>query len=122
MRKSIADIEAIRDRMRSEVFVRDNTDEHLETRVIVGMSTCGIQAGAREVFNAFLDEVAKTGMKKVKVMRAGCFGNCGAEPVVEVIPPDGNKVTYVHMTAEKAKTVFEKHVAGGVAVKEFTQE
>lgn len=117
--KSIADIKKIRDEMQSRVFVRDNADENNEIRVVVGMATCGISAGARPVFNALVDEVAKRNLKNVKVTRSGCIGMCKLEPIVEVFVPGQEKVTYVHMDAEKAKNVVANHIVNGNAVKEY---
>ena len=85
--KTIADLKAIRERMQSTVFVRDNADENAETRIVVGMATCGISAGARPVFNTLLEEVATRGLKNVKVTRSGCIGMCKLEPIVEVFVP-----------------------------------
>ncbi len=111
--KSIADIKAIRDKMQSEIILRDNSDTEKETRIVVGMATCGISAGARPVYNAFIDEVALRGLKNVKVTRSGCLGMCKLEPIVEVFVPGQEKVTYVHMTAEKAKQVVANHIVNG---------
>ena len=72
--KSIADIKAIRDKMQSQIFVRDNTDENSEIRIVVGMATCGISAGARPVLNALVDEVAKRKLNTVNDTRYGCIG------------------------------------------------
>ena len=117
--KSIADIKKIRDEMQSRVFVRDNADENNEIRVVVGMATCGISAGARPVFNALVDEVAVRNLKNVKVTRSGCIGMCKLEPIVEVFVPGQEKVTYVHMDAEKAKNVVVNHIVNGTPVKEY---
>ena len=117
--KSIADIKAIRDRMQAQIFVRDNADENNETRIVVGMATCGISAGARPVFNALIDEVAKRNLKNVKVTRSGCIGMCKLEPIVEVFVPGQEKVTYVHMDADKARQIVASHIVNGNAVKEY---
>ena len=84
--KTIADIKAIRDQMKSQIVVRDK-DTVEETRIIVGMATCGISAGARPVFNTLMDEVATRQLKNVKVVRTGCLGMCTLEPIVEVLAP-----------------------------------
>ena len=118
--KTIADLKAIRERMQSTVFVRDNTDENAETRVVVGMATCGISAGARPVFNALLDEVAARGLKNVKVTRSGCIGMCKLEPIVEVFVPGKEKVTYVQLDEAKAKRIVSDHIVNGAVVTEYT--
>lgn len=111
--KSIADIKAIRDRMQSQIMNRDNTDESLETRIVVGMATCGIAAGARPVFNELVEQVQMRGLKDVKVTRSGCLGMCKLEPIIEVFVPGEKKVTYVKVDADKAKDIVAKHIVGG---------
>jgi NADP-reducing hydrogenase subunit HndB len=84
------------------------------------MATCGISAGARPVLNAFVDGVANEGLtNKVSVTQTGCIGICQYEPVVEVYSGE-DKVTYVKMTADRAKEVIEKHLKGGKVVTEYT--
>jgi NADP-reducing hydrogenase subunit HndB len=115
--KTIADIMAIRDKMQSEIIVRDNADRDI--RVVVGMATCGISAGARPVFNTLVDEVASRQLKNVKVTRAGCLGMCKLEPIVEVYFPGQEKVTYVQVNAEKAKMIVANHLVNGNVVSEY---
>ena len=118
--KSIADIKAIREKMQAQIMNRDNFSAEAETRVVVGMATCGIAAGARPVFNELVDQVQKRGLDNVKVTRAGCLGMCKLEPIVEVFVPGQEKVTYVKMTPDKAKRVVEEHLKGGKVITEFT--
>ena len=88
--------------------------------IAVGMATCGISAGARPVLNAFVEEVSKEGLTdKVMVTQTGCIGICQYEPVVEVFEDGKDKVTYVKMTAEKAKKVAEQHLKNGKIVSEY---
>lgn len=105
--KSIADIKAIRDKMQSQIVLRDNQDAEQEIRIVVGMATCGISAGARPVFNALVDEVAARNLHNVKVTRSGCLGMCKLEPIVEVHIPGEDPVTYVLVNPEKAKTSWQ---------------
>lgn len=116
--KSIADIKAIREQMQSQIVVRDKetTDE---IRIVVGMATCGISAGARPVFNALVDEVSKRGLHNVKVSRTGCLGMCRLEPIVEVYVPGKEKVTYCHMDEEKAKNIIASHIVNGNVCTEY---
>lgn len=115
--KSLAELTAIRDRMKDKVILREGSGE---IRVVVGMATCGIAAGARPVLNAFVEEVSKAGlMDKVTVSQTGCIGICQYEPVVEVFEAGKDKVTYVKMTAEKAQRVVEEHLKGGKVVAEY---
>lgn len=116
--KSLAELAAIRDKMKDKVVLREGTGD---VRVVVGMATCGIAAGARPVLNAFVEDVDKAGLTgKVTVTQTGCIGICQFEPVVEVFEAGKDKVTYVKMTAEKAAEVVEKHLKGGKVVTEYT--
>ncbi len=116
--KSLAELAAIRDKMKDKVVLREGTGE---IRVVVGMATCGIAAGARPVLNAFVEGVNKEGLSdKVTVSQTGCIGVCQFEPVVEIYESDKEKVTYVKMTAEKAAEVIEKHLKGGKVITEYT--
>ncbi len=116
--KSLAELQAIKDKMRSKVVIREGASD---IRVVVGMATCGIAAGARPVLNAFVEEVNAAGLaEKVIVSQTGCVGFCQYEPIVEVYEGDKEKVTYVKMTAEKAKEIVEKHLKGGKVVAEYT--
>ena len=116
--KSLAELQAIRDKARASVNIRENAEA--ETRVLVGMATCGIAAGARPVLNAFVEEVAKRGLQDTMVTQTGCIGICQYEPVVEVITPGKEKVTYVKMTAEKDVRVVNDHLVNGNVVTEYT--
>ena len=116
--KSLAELQAIKDKMKDKVILREGTNE---IRVVVGMATCGIAAGARPVLNTLVEEVNKEGlMDKVTVSQTGCIGICQFEPVVEVFESGKEKVTYVKMTAEKAKRVVEEHLKGGNIVSDYT--
>ena len=116
--KSLAELAAIRDKMKDKVILREGTGE---IRVVVGMATCGIAAGARPVLNAFVEGVSKEGLSdKVTVSQTGCIGVCQYEPVVEIFEADKEKVTYIKMTPEKAAEVIEKHLKGGKAIAEYT--
>ena len=116
--KTLAELQAIRDKAREKMAVRDNQQD--ATRVIVGMATCGIAAGARPVLNAFVEEVAKRNLQDVMVTQTGCIGICQYEPVVEVVTPGHEKVTYVKMTPEKALRVVNDHLVNGNVVTEYT--
>ena len=116
--KSLAELAAIREKMKDKVVLREGCGE---IRVVVGMATCGIAAGARPVLNAFVEEVSKAGLSdKVMVSQTGCIGVCQFEPVVEIFEAGKEKVTYVKMTAEKAAEVVEKHLKGGKVISEYT--
>ena len=115
--KTLQELAEIRERMRSKVAIREGGSD---VRVVVGMATCGIAAGARPVLNAFVEGVNEKGLTgKVTVTQTGCIGICQYEPVVEIYEGD-KKVTYVKMTAEKAARVVEEHLSGGKVVEEYT--
>ena len=116
--KSLAELQAIRDKMKNAINVREGDGDKI--RVVVGMATCGIAAGARPVLNCFTDEVAKRNLANVSVSQTGCIGICQYEPVVEVFTPDGNKTTYVKMTAEIAVRGVTDHLVNGNVVSEYT--
>ena len=116
--KSLAELQAIKNKMKDKVVLREGSGD---VRVVVGMATCGIAAGARPVLNAFVEAVNSEGLSgKVTVSQTGCVGLCQYEPIVEIHEAGKEKVTYVKMTAEKAKTVVEKHLKNGEVVVEFT--
>ena len=116
--KSLAELAAIRDKMKDKVVLREGTND---TRIVVGMATCGIAAGARPVLAAFVEGVNDAGLNSsVTVSQTGCIGICQYEPVVEVFEKDKEKVTYVKMTPEKAAEVVEKHIKGGAVVTAYT--
>ena len=117
--KSIEELMAIRDKTRKNMTVREDTGDS-KIRVVVGMASCGIAAGARPVLNAFVDEIAKRDVKGVSVQQTGCIGMCQYEPIVEVTEPGKEKVTYVKMTPEKAVRVVNDHIVNGNPVAEFT--
>ena len=118
--KSLAELKAIRDKMQNTVGLRKEDADEQATRVVVGMATCGIAAGARPVLAAFTDEVAKRNLHNVMVTQTGCIGICQYEPVVEIMEPGKEKVTYVKMTPEKAVRVVNDHLVNGNVVTEYT--
>ena len=116
--KSLQELAAIRDRMRQTVNTREPGEDPI--RIQVGMATCGIAMGARPVLNAFTEEIARRDLTGVMVTQTGCLGICKYEPVVEVFVPGQEKVTYIHMTPDKAARVVAEHIVGGRPVAEYT--
>ncbi len=117
--KSLAELEAIRKQTLNRINMRKE-EEGETTRVVIGMATCGIAAGARPVMLAFMDEISKRGLQHVTVSQTGCIGMCRLEPMVDVIAPGQEKVTYVHMTPEKVARVVAEHIVNGRPVEEYT--
>lgn len=116
--KSLAELQAIKEKAQSRIQMRGEMGD--DTRIVVGMATCGIAAGARPVLTSFVDEIGKRKLENVVVTQTGCIGICQYEPVVEVFVPGQEKVTYVKMTAEKAVRVVNDHIVNGNVVTEFT--
>ena len=116
--KTLEELKAIRDKMKNQVGIR--SEEENTTRVVVGMATCGIASGARPVLNTLSDAVMSKNLKDISVVQTGCIGLCQYEPIVEVIQPGKEKVTYIKMTPEKALEVVDKHLIGGHVVTEYT--
>ena len=117
--KTLAELAEIRDKMQKNVILREG---HGTIRVIVGMATCGIAAGARNVLNAFVEGIDKADLTgKVTVSQNGHIESDGKEPVVEIFENGKDTVTYVNMTPEKVARVIEDHLKGGKIVGEFTK-
>ena len=116
--KSLAELQAIKEKMKNKVVLREGSGE---IRIVVGMATCGIAAGARPVLNRFVELTGSSDLSdKVTVSQTGCIGICQFEPVVEVFEAGKEKVTYVKMTPEKADRVFNEHIKGGKVVSDYT--
>lgn len=118
--KSLAELSALRDKMKSQVDIRNKAGDDDTVRVVVGMATCGIAAGARPVLNAFVEEVAKRNLSNVMVVQTGCIGVCRLEPVVEIQAPGKEKVTYVKVTAEMVAKIVASHLVNNQVVTEYT--
>lgn len=116
--KSLAELQEIRNRALNQVNLRKERADGI--RVVVGMATCGIAAGARPVLNAFVREVEARNLTNVMVTQTGCIGMCRLEPIVEVYVPGQEKVTYVHMTEDKVARVVAEHIINNRPVTEYT--
>ena len=116
--KSLEELKAIRDRVQNQMDMRNDNDN--DTRIVIGMATCGIAAGARPVLNEFLQEINKRGLSGVTVTQTGCIGMCRLEPIVEIFKPGEEKVTYVKMTPDKVAKVVTEHIVNGRPVMEYT--
>ena len=116
--KTLAELEAIRDRAREKMTVRDDNSKAI--RIIIGMATCGIAAGARPILNEFAKQVSERRLDNVMVTQTGCIGMCQFEPIVEVLLPDKEKVTYAKMTPDKVARIVDEHIVNGNPVSEYT--
>ncbi|MCL2489072.1 MAG: (2Fe-2S) ferredoxin domain-containing protein [Oscillospiraceae bacterium] len=116
--KTTTDLQALRDKTLREMTT--GGDGRAMTRIVVGLATCGIAAGARPVLEAFHDEIAKRGLEPVSVIRAGCIGMCQFEPIAEITRPGEEKITYGKVTPEMVARIVAEHLEGGSPVTEFT--
>ena len=116
--KTLEELMALRDAAKAQMTTRDDSSE--VTRIVVGMATCGIAAGARPVMNKFVEEITKRSLKNVTVAQTGCIGMCQYEPIAEVLVPGEEKVTYVQLTDEKAAKIVLEHIVNGKPVAEYT--
>lgn len=107
--KSLADLDAIRQQAKENLATRTGGGR----KIVVGMATCGIAAGARPVMNTLVEELRIRGLHDVTVTMTGCIGVCRLEPIVEVIDENGDKVTYVKMDSTKAKRIVAEHLVNG---------
>jgi NADP-reducing hydrogenase subunit HndB len=116
--KSLEELKAIREKMKRQMDLRENDENSI--RVVVGMATCGIAAGARPVMTAFLDEINRRGLTNVTVSQTGCIGVCRLEPVAEVFVPGEEKVTYVRLRPEMVPSIVEQHLVNHNVVQDYT--
>ena len=117
--KTLQELENIRQKTLERIALRkDDRDDGV--RIVIGMATCGIAAGARPVMAAFMEEIDRRHLRNVTVTQTGCIGMCRLEPMVDVIGVDGSKVTYVKVNPEKARMIVADHVVNGHPVKEYT--
>ena len=116
--KSLADLQAIRAKTLENINMRK--DDKNAARVVVGMATCGIAAGARPVMLKFLEEIKDRDLQHVTVSQTGCIGMCRLEPMVDVILPGQEKVTYVKVKPDMVDRIVTEHLMGGTPVAEYT--
>ena len=115
---TLDDLRKMRGERQKAMEMRDNSNK--DAQVIVGMGTCGIAAGARPVMLKFMEEINTRGLSNVTVTQTGCIGMCRLEPMVDVILPGQEKVTYIHMTPEKVGRIVAEHIVNGRPVTEYT--
>ena len=116
--KSLEELMALREAAKLNMTTRDGSTE--ATRIVVGMATCGIAAGARPVMNKFVEEITKRNIQHVTVAQTGCIGMCQYEPIAEVLVPGQEKVTYVQLNEEKVAKIIVDHIVNGKPVAEYT--
>ena len=116
--KTLQELEAIRQKTINELNLRKNREDGI--RVVVGLATCGIAAGARPVMAAFVEEINKRQLQNVTVSQTGCIGLCRLEPIVEVYMPGKEKVTYCKVKPEQVARIASEHIVNGNPVVEYT--
>lgn len=116
--KSLEELKAIREKMKRQMELREDNENNI--RVVVGMATCGIAAGARPVMTAFLDEIERRGLTNVTVSQTGCIGVCRLEPIAEVFVPGEEKVTYVRLRPDMIPAIVEQHLVNRNVIQDYT--
>ncbi|MDN5347420.1 MAG: NADP-reducing hydrogenase subunit HndB [Clostridia bacterium] len=114
--KSLEELRQIKEKALEEIRLRE---QEKKVQVIIGMGTCGIAAGAREVMSAILDELGKRRLTNVAVTQTGCIGLCAQEPLVDVIFPGKPKVTYGKIDPFKARQIVAQHIVNGIIIEEW---
>lgn len=117
--KTLEELQAIREQMKTKLGSREMAGEG-DTRIVVGMATCGISAGARKTLGAISEDIAARKLENVVVSQTGCIGICKFEPIVEVFEPGKDKVTYVHVDEERARQIVASHIVNGKPITEYT--
>lgn len=117
--KSLEELKKLREQAQANLELRKQKDGY---RVIVGMATCGIAAGARPILAKFVEEVASRKLDSVTVTQVGCIGECALEPIVEVIDKNDKRTIYGLVKVEDVNTIIEEHLIGGKVVETKTLE
>lgn len=105
--KSLEDLKKIRDEAARKLQMRDSKDGF---RIVVGMATCGIAAGAREVLMSLVETVGLYELDNVSVVQVGCIGECALEPIVEIFDSQGNRTTYCKVHPVDADEIIREHI------------
>ncbi len=114
--KTVEELERIRKQAQAMTRLREGGET---TKIVVGMGTCGIAAGARETLSAIMDELARRNIQDVIVTQTGCIGLCEQEPIITVVMPGTEKVAYGKVSMEKARKIVASHVVNGQVVGEW---
>lgn len=114
--KSLQELAEIKKKAQEMTQIRESGEK---ASIIVAMGTCGIAAGARDVMTTILDELGKRGITDIAVTQTGCIGMCEQEPLLTVVKPGMNRVTYGHVDAEKAREIIARHIVKGQIVEEW---
>jgi len=113
--KSAAELNEFKEKAKNKFAIKENGG----IKIVVGMATCGIAAGAAPILQTLKEEVGARKLENVTVSQVGCIGLCEYEPIVEVIEAGKEKVTYVKMDAEKAIEIINSHIINGKIVNDY---
>ena len=113
--KNLADLRKIKAESQKETEAR----KHNETQIIIGMGTCGIAAGARGVMAAVLEELSKRGLHNVAVLQTGCIGMCQKEPLLDIVRPGEDRVTYGPVKPTDVPRIIADHLVNGNIVEDL---
>ena len=108
VKMTLEELRNLRDSKKKEMTQRDSSDK--SAQIIIGMGTCGIAAGAKEAFDAFLDELSSHEIKDTKITQTGCMGLCFSEPTVEVDVPGMPRVIYGNVDDKVARRIVREHI------------
>lgn len=117
--KTLDELKALRDKLKSNILIREASESLDNIRVVVGMSTCGIAAGAKDTFNTLFQETRTLGLSNITLVQSGCIGNCQSEPTVQILVPNKAPVLYGKVTIEAAKEIAQKHLKDGEIVSTY---
>lgn len=112
--KSLEELKSLRNKLKENIQVREEGDN--KVKVIIGMATCGIAAGARETMNAMVDEASILGIQNVIVIQSGCMGSCYAEPTVEIREIGKEPILYGNVSPDLGREIVRKHIKDGELV------
>ncbi len=113
---SLDELKKLRDEAAKNINLRNQKDGY---RIVVGMATCGITAGARPILNGLVEEVNKRNLTNVTVTQVGCIGKCSLEPIVEVYDKVGHRITYCKVKPEDINKIIEEHIINNRIVNEL---
>ncbi len=118
--KSLDELRKIRENSIKKIDLRNQGNEGDNIEILIGMATCGIASGAREILNTLAEEVSKKNIKNVKIVPVGCIGYCHSEPIIQVNIPGQKPVIYGKVDKDRAIEIFNSHIIKGKAIKKYT--
>ena len=117
---TLADLRALRESTKKGMEMRDA--ENKGARIIISMGTCGIAAGAKQTFDAFIEQLMARGMTDVLVSQTGCMGFCQHEPTIEVSVPGMEPVVYGDVKGDVVNAIINTHLVGKQPLKDYVLE